>query len=312
MDIKTMLVTGANGMVGSYVRKVFRGVELIPTDITGDCQHLDVRNPNEVMETICSVSPQVVLHLAAATDVDRCEQDPDWAYHSNTIGTQNVALACQASGCVMVYISTAGVFRGDKPEPYTEFDRPRPMNLYGDSKLQGEKIVSTLLDKFYIARAGWMVGGGEKDTKFVGKITQKIVEGATHLRVVDDKFGSPTYAKDLLGGVMQLLESDQYGLYHMVNKGAVSRLEVALAIKEILNRPEVEIEPVNSACFPLPAPRARSEMMRNYKLDLMEHNSMRFWKEALSEYLQEELLPAIQGDFSDYSEERLLATASSK
>jgi len=294
MEVERMLVTGAAGMVGSYVREVFDGIDLTLTDIEikGDLLHLDVRDPDAVMQTVQETSPDVVLHLAAATDVDRCEQEPDWAYHTNTLGTQNVALACQASGSVMVYISTAGVFWGDKPEPYTEFDDPRPMNVYGNSKLRGAQILASLLNRFYIVRAGWMIGGSRKDKKFVGKIMRKIVGGEKHLRVVDDKFGNPTYAKDLLQGIRRLLNTDYYGLYHMVNTGMVSRYQIALAIRDILARPDIEIEPVSSAFFPLPAPRARSEAMRNYKLDLLGLNYMRPWQAALREYLETEFLPA--------------------
>jgi len=298
MKIERILVTGATGVVGSYVREVFDGIDLALTDIEieGNLLHLDVRDPEAVMQTMQEISPDVVLHLAAATDVDRCEQEPDWAYHTNTIGTQNVALACQASGSVMVCISTAAVFWGDKPEPYTEFDAPCPMNIYGDSKLRGEQTMVSLLQRYYIVRAGWMIGGGEKDKKFVGKIVRKILEGGSRLRVVDDKFGSPVYARDLLQGIRRLLNTDYYGLYHIVNTGMASRYQIALAVRDILARPDVEIEPVSSAFFPLPAPRGRSEAMRNYKLDLLGLNWMRPWQAALREYLETESLPAMRGN----------------
>lgn len=294
MKIEGMLVTGAAGMVGSYVREVFDGIDLTLTDIEGGLQYLDVREPEAVMQAVQETAPDVVLHLAAATDVDRCEQEPDWAYHTNALGTQNVALACQSFGSVMVYISTAGVFWGDKPEPYTEFDDPRPMNVYGDSKLRGSEILTSLLNKFYIVRAGWMFGGGKKDKKFVSKIMRKIMAGENHLRAVDDKLGSPTYGKDLLRGIRRLLNTDYYGLYHMVNIGAPSRCQVALGILDILGRSDIEIEVVSSAFFPLPAPRARSEAMRNYKLDLLGIDEMRSWQDALAEYLLTELVPTLE------------------
>ena len=296
MKVKRMLVTGAAGMMGSYVPDVFPEIDLTLTNTTGDLPHLDVRDPEAVMKTVRETSPDVVLHLASATDVDRCQQEPDWAYHTNALGTQNVALACQSSGSIMVYVSTGAVFWGDKLEPYTEFDDPCPMNIHGDSKLRGEQIMVSLLQRYYIVRAGWMIGGGKKDRKFVGKITRKILEGESHLRVVDDKFGSPIYAKDLLGGIRRLLNTDYYGLYHMVNTGMVSRYQIALAIRDILERPDIEIEPVSSAFFPLPAPRGRSEALRNYKLDLLGLNEMRSWQEALAEYLLTELVPALRSE----------------
>jgi dTDP-4-dehydrorhamnose reductase len=224
--------------------------------------------------------------------VDRCEQEPDWAYRENAIGTQNVALACQALGIPLVYVSTAGVFGGDKPEPYIEFDAPRPANVYGLSKLAGEQIVASLLRRYFIVRAGWMIGGGPRDKKFVGKIARLIVDNRGPLRVVDDKLGSPTYAKDLLAGIQRLMQAGHWGLYHMVNKGCCTRYEVALKVREFLGRPEVEILPVSSAHFPLPAPRARSEAMRNLKLELLGVHA-RTWEEALQEYVSTELVPLL-------------------
>jgi dTDP-4-dehydrorhamnose reductase len=287
-----MLVTGAAGAVGSYVPDVFSDRELVLTDIVGDFERLDVADPSAVSHTISRAEPDVVLHLAAATDVDRCEQDPDWAFRVNTVGTENVARASKAAGAVLIYISTAGVFSGDKPEPYNEFDEPGPANVYGHSKLAGERIVTTLLETYYIVRAGWMIGGAHLDRKFVGKIVDLIEGGAEQLRAVDDKLGSPTYAKDLLAGIRRLLATDYFGLFHLVNDGSCSRYDVAVAIRDVAGLTGLDVEPVSSAHFPLPAPRARSEAMRNYKLELLGLEPMRPWRDALEEYLTRELLPA--------------------
>ena len=284
-----MLVTGANGMVGSYVPEVFADWDLIYTDTEGGMSCLDVRDPSSVRKYVSENRPDFVLHLAAATDVDRCEQDPDWAYHVNTLGTQNVAIACQAAAVPLVYISTSAVFEGNKPEPYTELDEPRPANVYGHTKLAGEHIVSSLLDQYYIIRAGWMVGGAIKDKKFVGKIVNLIKSGKKEISVINDKLGSPTYAKDLMFGVKTLIQTGYFGLYHMVNKGNVSRFDVACFIKQVLNKTNVAIVPISSSYFPLPAPRARSEAMRNLKLELLGINCMRNWEEAIREYLRTEM-----------------------
>jgi len=292
-----ILVTGAAGVVGGYVADVFVDRELALTDIVaGDgIEFLDVRDAEAVRARIRDVAPDAVVHLAAATDVDGCEQDPDLAFSTNAIGTQNVALACRESGAVLVYTSTAGVFSGDKPDPYTEFDAPAPANVYGESKLAGERIVETLLDRFYIARAGWMVGGGPKEKKFVGMMLRQIEDGSTHLRAVDDKFGTPTYAKDLAAGIRFLLGTDYFGLYHLVNSGgSCSRYDVAVAICDLIGRHDVTVEPVSSAFFPLPAARARSEAMVNYKLQLLGIDPMRPWREALSTYVVDELGAAVR------------------
>ena len=288
-----MLVTGAGGMVGSYVRETFSDCNLVLTDQVEGFKNLDVRDPSAVMNCMAAEKPDVVLHLAAATDVDRCEREPDWAFHANAIGTQNIALACQNHGATLVYVSTAGVFWGDKPDLYTEFDTPRPANVYGETKLAGEQIVERLLQNYYIVRAGWMIGGGQRDKKFVGKIARLLAEGTNPVRVVSDKVGTPTYAKDLLGCVHRLIETGYFGLYHMANQGRCSRYDIALETRAALGLSDVNIEPVSSAYFPLPAPRARSEAMRNLKLDLLGMNSMRPWREALREYVISELAPAL-------------------
>lgn len=293
MKARKILVTGAGGMVGSYVPAVFASHEIILTDIVAGFDYLDVHDPQKVMDSIRSHRPDLVLHLAAATDVDRCEQEPDWAYHTNAVGTQNVALACQAHDIPLVYISTAGVFWGDKPEPYIEFDTPNPANVYGRSKLAGEQIVSFLLQRYYIVRAGWMIGGREKDKKFVGKIARLMCEGENPLRIVKDKSGSPTYAKDLLEGIRCLVETEYYGLYHMVNRGYGTRYDIAIVLREALNRPDITILPISSDDFPLPAPRAASEAMRNLKLQLLGLDQMRPWQDALREYVQTELGPSL-------------------
>ncbi|MGA1823648.1 MAG: dTDP-4-dehydrorhamnose reductase [bacterium] len=278
-----ILVTGANGMVGSYFPKIFDKDKLVLTDI----EDLDVRDPDAAFKWMEKENPDIVYHLAAKTDVDKCELEVEDAYLTNTIGTQNIALACQKYNKVMVYISTAGVFDGKKIEPYTEFDLPNPVNIYGKTKLEGEVIVRDLLYKFYIVRAGWMMGGGPaKDKKFVYKVI-RISEINEVLRAVNDKFGSPTYALDLVKGLKELTKTGYFGLYHMTNTGIVcSRYEVAIEIFKILNN-YIKIIPVSSAYFPLPALRARSEAMQNMKLDLLKINKMRSWKAALKEYLRE-------------------------
>jgi dTDP-4-dehydrorhamnose reductase len=290
--LSRVLVTGAAGVVGGYVAEEFDRHDLVLTDIVGDVDRLDVADPAVVRAAVSDVRPEVVLHLAAATDVDLCEQEPDLAFRTNAIGTQNVALAARDVGAILVYVSTAGVFGGEKATPYTEFDEPAPANVYGRSKLAGERIVQTLLHSFYIARAGWMVGGGPKDKKFVGKLLQIMESGETKLRAVDDKFGTPTFARDLATGILGLLETGHFGLYHLVNGGgACSRYDVAVTVCDILGRDDVTVEPVDSAYFPLPAPRARSEAMVNYKLQLLGLDRQRHWRDALEAYVRSELAP---------------------
>ncbi len=287
-----ILLTGAAGMLAAEVVPELKknGFEVFGYDINQrlpDIQALDITNAQVVFKTVQNIKPEYIFHLAAETDVDRCEKDPDHAFRVNTLGTENVALVCQKLGIKLLYISTAGVFFGDKQDPYTEFDIPNPANVYGVSKLQGEIIVHNLLSQYLIVRAGWMVGGWEIDKKFVYKIVQQLKEGKMELRVVADKFGSPTFTKDFAKNLVALIKTERFGLYHMTNKGAGSRHDIAVKIVEFMGLGDkVKVHPINSAEYPLPAPRARSEMMRSYKLDLIGLNMMPHWEKSLEEYIR--------------------------
>lgn len=287
-----VLLTGAAGMLAAEVVPELKrnGFKVFGYDINQrlpDIHKLDITSLEDVRKAVDQRKPDYVFHLAAETDVDRCEKEPDHAFRVNTIGTQNIALVCREFGIKLVYISTAGVFFGDKPEPYNEFDAPRPANIYGVSKLQGELAVQRLLNEYFIVRAGWMVGGWEIDKKFVYKIVQQLKEGKTELKVVSDKHGSPTFTKDFSRNLAALVKTGRYGLYHMTNRGSGSRYDIALKIVEFMGfKGKVTVHPINSAQFPLPAPRARSEIMQNYHLDLIGLNLMPCWEESLGEYIR--------------------------
>lgn len=268
-------------MVGGYVEESFAGLAVRLTDR----QSMDVRDRERVLQVIAETRPSVVLHLAAETDVDRCEKEPDHAYRSNVTGTLNIALACQQQDVELVYVSTLGVFDGHSPRPYTEDDQPSPVNVYASTKLEGERLVREHLRRCYIVRTGWMFGGKERDKKFVGKIAALCSNGAGKpLKVVSDKIGNPVYALDLLHMIRQLLSTQRYGLYHIVNEGSCSRYELALEIARLLGR-NTEIVPVSSDAFPLPAPRPDSEAGFNTRLAQIGLGPMRHWKLALKDYL---------------------------
>jgi dTDP-4-dehydrorhamnose reductase len=250
---------------------------------------VDVCNRARVAAVMDEVRPQLVYHLAALTDVDRCEREPDAAYQVNALGTQIVALECLRTGAEMVLVSTISVFDGEKPEPYTEFDRPNPPNTYARSKYAGERFVRHLLPRSYICRAGWMVGGGHKDKKFVAKIVE-LARERPELSIVDDKFGSPTYTLDFSRAIIALAESGLYGAYHAVNSGGpCSRYEYAQAILEFAGINTCRLMPVGSAQFPLPATRPRMEAAYNRMFELHRLPPMRPWRVALREYVEAEI-----------------------
>jgi len=268
-----ILITGSDGMVGSYV----------DFGIKTDKKTLDVTNTEAVLQMVKLHKPDVILHLAALTDLDLGEKNPSLAYFVNTIGTYNVALAARETKSKLVYISSTGVFDGTKKGPYTEKDMPKPENHYGHSKYAGELLIQSMLKDYIIARACWMFGGGERlDKKFVAKIIAQLKKPETsEIKALDDVSGSPTYAKDLVAALKKLILKDARGIFHLTNKGSGSRFDVANVIVKTI-KPSVKVTPVDSSYFNLPAKRVANESAAS-KVKLM-----RPWQEALKEYLETE------------------------
>lgn len=261
-----ILITGANGMVGSYIN----------FGIKTDISTLDVSNQKAVKESFNKYRPEIILHLAAETDVDRCEREPSHAYRVNTFGTYNIATAARNFNVKMVYISTTAVFDGKKNKLYFEEDIPNPQNIYGRTKYLGEIIVKDIVPEYLIVRAGWMFGGGpQKDKKFVAKIAKQL--HLPEIKAVNDKMGSLTFAKDLIRGIQILLKENRVGLYHLSNKNLCSRYDIACEIIRLL-KPSVKVVPVSSDYFNLDAPRGAETL--GSKIDIL-----RPWQEALREYL---------------------------
>lgn len=296
-----ILVTGAAGMLGTSLVPIYAGAghDMVPTDIDlsngqpygpegPSLSRLDVRERDAVRTAMAEVRPDLVLHLAAETSLEVCDDDPDHAFLTNTVATKYLALECRRRSLPMVLVSTAGVFDGTKCGPYTEFDQPNPINTYGRTKYEAEKLVASLLDRYYIVRAGWMVGGGYgKDHKFVARILEQVREGRQTIYAVGDKLGTPTYAYDFARCSLELIESQVYGLYHMACEGEGSRYDIAAHILAYLGRSDIELVEVGSDFFraEFRSLRPRSEIMRNMTLDLQGMNRMRPWPVALDEYL---------------------------
>lgn len=274
-------ITGVKGVLGRASVPLFRSrYEVFPADLT----ETDIRDAGAITEEICRVKPSFVLHFAAMTDVDGCELNPDEAYRVNALGTRNVAAACQRCDASMVYISTGMVYDGRKDEPYVESDPVAPVNVYARSKYDGELMMQDLLPRSFAFYACWLFGGGAADKKFVTKIIER-ARRSTELKVVNDKFGSPTYANDLAKGIFDFLESGLYGKYHCANTGCVSRFEMSQEILKAAGITNCRLVPVSSDEFPLPAPRPHMEALRNYNFERLGRTPMRSWKEALDEYI---------------------------
>lgn len=288
-----VFITGSGGMLGEAVYPYFvqRYDEVLATDKAPSsdwCKALDIRDGEALRKAIEEFKPDLILHLAAETDLEFCEANPEIAEAVNVEATRHVAEIAEEAGATLVYISTAGVFDGEKEGFYTEVDKPNPIMVYGDTKFRGEEAVREACRKHYVVRAGWMVGGGpDKDHKFVSKILDQILSGQKTLHVVNDRFGTPTYTYDFAMNLFQLLETEAYGTYHMVCEGAGSRHDVALELVRICQQGEIVVEAVDSDYFKdvYFAPRPVSEMMKNANLEKLGINLMRPWKEALEEYV---------------------------
>jgi len=279
-----ILVTGAAGMMGESIRRVFKNDEMIYTDKP----ELNVADYNSVISMINKLNGEIdyILHLAAETDLEFCERRPELAYYTNAIGTVNMVKLAEIMDIPIIYISTAGVFLGEK-NSYDEFDKPEPINHYGRSKWYGEFAVRTY-PKHYIFRMSWAMGGGpDLDKKFVNKIIKLVHEGHKEIEAIDDVFGSPTYQYDVARTIRACLERKiPYGIYHAAGIGTASRYDVAEAIVDILNMDVDLVIPVPSSHFnnKFPCPRARNEVLKS----VIAHPScMRPWRESLKEYLEE-------------------------
>lgn len=285
-----ILCTGSDGMVGTSVIEVFKDYDLVSTDIG----LLDVRDSDAVF-AYEKRGIDLIIHLAAETDLEKCQTYPEHAYYTNHTGTMNMAILAERLDIPIVYISTAGVFDGNK-DIYNEYDYPDPINHYGRSKLYGESVFG---NKYYIFRAGWMMGGGpKKDKKFVNKVIKQIWNGKKVIYALQDVYGSPTYTHDLAESIKAVVElgiGNNYGLYNCAGEGKCSRYDVAKAIVEFLGLKEkVTVVPVIRGYFQKDffCPRSQNEALDNSKLRAMNISKMRPWKTALHEYIVKEFIDA--------------------
>ena len=289
---KKIFVAGANGMLGTTLQSIVDTKDYLLTDkeLSEGISWCDIRDLKYTADLINSYQPDIIINLAALVDLEYCEREKDDCYSTNTIAAIHLFNLAKDLNIPYVFISTAGIFGNDK-EFYTEEDRPYPLSAYGKSKYFTEQLLlNQNYPKYWIFRAGWMMGGGpEKDKKFVNKILKQVKSGAKELFVVDDKLGVPTYTKDFASSILRHIEEElPYGLYNMVSQGEASRYETALVINEHLNL-GVNVHKVESDYFEKEyfAPRPYSEKLINKNLNDLNRNYMRDWKNCLKEYLNE-------------------------
>lgn len=272
-----VLVTGANGMLGQDLCPILEdeSYEVIETDV----DTLNITDLETVKKVLSSEKPDVVVHCAAYTAVDKAEEEKDLAFLINGKGTENLAKVCGENDILLVYISTDYVFDGEKKltsfgEAYLPNDKTNPQSVYGASKLEGEEAVQKYCKRYYITRTSWLYGHHGKN--FVE--TMISLADKPELKVVDDQIGCPTWTVELANGIIKLLEDEaESGIYHVCGSGKTSWYNFA---KEIfsLEGLKVNLKPCTTDEFPRPAKRPKNSVMENGRI-------CRNWKAALKDYL---------------------------
>lgn len=276
-----ILITGANGQLGQALQHILeaRGDTVIPTDVPD----FDITS-HEIVDTLAGLRPDTIIHCAAMTNVDGCAQNPDLAFGINAYGTQNVAHACLRCNADMVAVSTNEVFAGTATEPYQETDPTNPINPYGSSKRTGEQMAARYVkDRLYLVRTAWVYSPGGNN--FPAKI---IAAADKHgeLRVVTDEVANPTYASDLAGAIVELIQTRAYGIYHFTNAGYCSRFDFAKEILRQSGREDIPIHPITLADYPRPStvpPFAPLANINGAELGI----ELRSWQEGLQAYFSE-------------------------
>ena len=274
-----ILITGSNGMLGHDLIEVLKdGNELILTT----SETLDITDREHVLEFILDSEPDIVINSAAYTDVDGCETNQDLAYSVNGEGVKNLALACREIDATLVHISTDYIFNGKNTKPLCEDDEIGPISVYGKSKLEGEKAILEILDKFFIIRTAWLYGINGRNFP---KTMLELAENHSEITVVYDEVGTPTYTSDLAEAIFQLIKTDYYGIYHITNSDSCSWCEFARYIFEIAGR-DVKVIPVTASEFARPAPRPHYSVLNNKNWVEKGFEPLRSYKEAIKEYIE--------------------------
>lgn len=279
-----VLVTGVKGQLGYDVMAELakRNIEAIGVDI----DEMDITDKISVEKVIGEAAPDVVVHCAAYTAVDAAEDNEALCRRVNADGTRNIAEVCKKLDCKMVYISTDYVFDGQGTRPWEPDDERHPLNVYGQTKYEGELAVQENLSKYFIVRIAWVFG---KNGKNFVKTMLKLAETHDKLTVVNDQFGSPTYTYDLARLLVDMIQTDKYGIYHATNEGICTWYEFAC---EIFRQAGVKIEvtPVPASEYPAKAKRPENSRLDKSKLTENGFERLPSWQDALARYLKE-ILP---------------------
>lgn len=278
-----IVVLGAGGMLGREIA----GIAAPPFEVLSLARaEGDVTDLPALVERLRALAPDVVINCAAATNVDRCETEPDWAYRINAWGAWAAASAAAAVGARLLHVSTDFVFSGETDRPYTEWDSTGPISVYGASKLAGEEAVWRACRRVSVVRTQWLYG------RFGASFPRAILNAAKRkpeagLRVVADQFGAPTWTRHLAEKLLWLAQFPADGLYHVNNSGECSRHEWAQELLRLAGLDDVTVNPIQAAEWPAPARRPTRSTLRRYALELAGADDLPTWQEGLAGYVEE-------------------------
>lgn len=277
-----VLVTGVKGQLGYDVMRELkkRGHEAVGVDI----DEMDITDAGQVRQVLTKTAPEAVIHCSAFTAVDRAEDEVDLCRRVNAQGTKNIAEVCEELDCKLLYLSTDYIFSGDGERPWEPEDEPNPLNVYGQTKYEGEQEVKARCNKHFIVRISWVFGiNGNNFIKTMLRLGKE--KGA--VKVVDDQIGSPTYTFDLAILLVDMIESEAYGEYHATNEGICSWYEFAKEIFRAAGMDDVTVTPVATGEFPAKAKRPKNSRMSKEKLVKNGFNKLPTWQDAVRRYLEE-------------------------
>jgi dTDP-4-dehydrorhamnose reductase len=282
-----VLITGGNGQLGRSLRAALAGRPAVVV-ASWDLDDHDISQP-AAAQWVADESPDVVINAAAWTNVDGAEANPQAAYTANTLAPKYLAEGCARCGAAYLQVSTNEVFAGRPGVFYREYDpTDGGGSAYARSKLAAERAVMQMLNRLYIVRIAWLFGPGGNN--FPTKIAAAADRNGS-LRVVDDEFSNPTYAPDLAGAIVQLVESGRYGIYHLVNEGWCSRYDLARAVLEASGRGHVPVTAIKSSDWVRPTTPPPHAVLLN-EAGAALGIRLRPWQEAVAEYCRRELAPA--------------------
>lgn len=276
-----VFVTGVKGQLGYDVMNELekQGLEGIGVDI----DEMDITDADQVNKVIKEAAPDAVIHCAAYTAVDAAEDNEEICRKVNAQGTENIAKVCEELDIKMMYISTDYVFNGQGERPWEPDDEREPLNVYGQTKYEGELAIEEHVKKFFTVRIAWVFGVNGKN--FI-KTMLNLGKTHDHLTVVNDQTGSPTYTYDIARLLVDMIQTDKYGRYHATNEGLCTWYEFACEIFKQAGM-DVSVAPVSSDEYPAKAKRPSNSRMDKSKLTANGFQPLPTWQDALSRYLKE-------------------------